>query len=536
MPAPPPLPSSREREMDSKPASTAASSPTAGSDHKEPEKVTLETDKDPGRSAPCSTLLKQNAVLFLTLIGVVLGFAVGFGVREAKPSSDALMWIGMPGDLFMRMLNMMIVPLIVGSVISGTASLDPKSNGKMSLVAFLWIAGTNTLACILAVILSITIKPGQGSTEIDDTPPESPFETQDIFADLLRNLVPSNVVEVGFRKAVTQYSSKSEEVARNLTNGTIVMDTVVTQTKSDGKSDSVNVLGLIFVCVIFGVAANRLGKKAEPFVQFFSALTDIVLLVLRWFFWTSPIGVASLIAKAIAGINNLESSFSKLGMFVVVVVVGVLIFQMVILSLLLLVVTGRNPILFHLSILRPYFIGFAATSTAVAIPEMLHCVEVKNGVDKRVARFAIPFSVTLSANGSAVFIASAAIFIAQYINFDLSVSDIFIVAFLTAVSAMALPSVPSASLVTLVIILNAINIPSRTLALLFAVEWFLDRVRTGCNVVSHCYCAAVAYRFCKDGLDNPDADDKNTGNKVAPENGQVNKAYSQNEDSVVTRI
>lgn len=468
-------------------------------------KVKEEEEKEGGggpapSASSCRALLQENAMLLLTLLGVVLGFALGFGVREARPSSDALMWIGMPGELFMRMLNLMIVPLIAGSVISGTASMDPRSNGKMSLVAFLWIAGTNTLACILAVVLTITIKPGKGSTETDSTASDSLFETQDIFADLLRNLVPSNIVEVGFRKAVTQYNTRTEEVARNLTNGTVVMETVLHRTKSNGKSDSVNVLGLICVCFVFGVAANRLGQKAEVFVQFFSSLTDIVLLVLRWFFWTSPVGVASLIARAIAGIGDLEASFSKLGMFVVVVVVGVLLFQLLVLSLLLLLLTRRNPILFHLSILRPYFIGFAATSTAVAIPEMLYCVEVKNKIDQRVARFAVPFSVTLSANGSAIFIASAAIFIAQYINLELSASDVFIVAFLTAVSAMALPSVPSSSLVTLVIILAAINIPAGTLALLFAVEWFLDRVRTGCNVVSHCYCAAVAYRFCKDGL------------------------------------
>ncbi|KAK7484827.1 hypothetical protein BaRGS_00023870 [Batillaria attramentaria] len=438
--------------------------------------------------------LKENAVLLLTFIGVVVGFAVGFGVRELDPSPDALMWIGMPGELFMRMLNLMVVPLVVSSVITGTASLDPKSNGKISLVAFTWITCTNILACVLALILSVTIRPGSGeggaATEGDVR-----FETQDIFADLFRNIIPNNMVEVAFKKAQTEYTTNTEEVARNLTNGTVITETVTSRFKSNGKSDSVNVLGIIFIATILGIAAHRLGKKADIFVRFFAATTDIVILVLRWFFWTSPLGVASLIAKAIAGIDDLEDSFSKLGM--------------------------------------PYFIGFAATSTAVALPEMLYCCEVKNGIDRRVARFAVPFSVTLSANGSAVFIVSAAIFIGQYIGYPLTAGDIVIIGILSAVSAMALPSVPSSSIITLVIILAAVNIPSGQIALLFAVEWFLDRLRTGTNVVSHCYCAAVTYQLAKKDLERQDREAQASGDTLP--NGETNQAFD-NGEVLTTRI
>lgn len=480
--------------------------------------------------------LKENAVLLLTLVGVVFGFAIGFGVRELKPSADALMWIGMPGELFLRMLNLMVVPLVIGSVISGTASLDPKSNGKISLVAFTWITCTNTLACILALILAVTIKPGEGSGGSDSEERASPFETQDIFADLFRNIVPNNIVEVAFKKAQTQYSSNTVNVARNLTNGTTIIEAVTTTSKSNAKADSVNVLGMIFVASILGIAAHRLGKKAEIFVQFFSAATEIVILVLRRFFWTSPVGVASLIAKSIAGIDDVADSFSKLGMFVVVVVVGIVIFQLGVLSLLLFAFTRRNPFKFHLSILRPYFIGFAATSTAVALPEMLYCCEVKNKIDSRVTRFTVPFSVTLSANGSAVFIVSAAIFIAQYIGHPLAAGDVVVIGILSAVSAMALPSVPSSSIVTLVIILAAVNIPSGQIALLFAVEWFLDRIRTGTNVVSHCYCAAVTYQIAKNDLERRDKEEAlQSEASVVPEKGEINHAIDNN-DVIMTRI
>ncbi|KAK7484828.1 hypothetical protein BaRGS_00023871 [Batillaria attramentaria] len=444
----------------------------------------------------CNKYLKENAVLLLTLIGVVLGFAIGFGIRELKPSKDALMWIGMPGELFLRMLNLMVVPLIVSSVISGSASLDPKSNGKISLVAFTWITYTETCE-------------DQGGS--DKSTPASPLQTQDIFADLLRNIVPSNIVEVGFRKAQTKYSTNTEEVTRTLANGTQVIETIVTQTKSSGKSDSVNVIGLIFVAAVLGIAANRIGKRGKPFVKFFVSAAEIVIVALRWFFWTSPLGVASLIAKAIAGIDDLEDM----------------------LSLLLFLFTRRNPIKFHISILRPYFIGFASTSTAVALPEMLYCCEVKNGIDRRVARFAVPFSVTLSANGSAVFIVSAAIFIGQYIGYPLTAGDVVLITVLAAVSVWALPSVPSSSIVSIIIILTALNIPSAEIALLFAVEWFLDRIRSGCNVISHCYCAAVTLRFTKAELDRQDKELLEAAGDPH-QTGETNLGYE--EGTVTTRI
>ncbi|KAL8594750.1 hypothetical protein ACOMHN_047469 [Nucella lapillus] len=92
----------------------------------------------------------------------------------------------MPGELFLRVLNLMVTPLVAGSVISGTSSLDPRSNGRISVVALAWIVSTNILACLLGVLLSVTIRPGEGKGATDNSVVTSPFETQDIFADLLR--------------------------------------------------------------------------------------------------------------------------------------------------------------------------------------------------------------------------------------------------------------------------------------------------------------------------------------------------------------
>ncbi|KAK7090117.1 excitatory amino acid transporter-like isoform X2 [Littorina saxatilis] len=445
--------------------------------------------------------LAANIMLILTCVGIVLGFAIGFGVRELHPSKDALMWIGMPGELFLRMLKMMILPLVVCSVITGTASLDPKANGKISAVTFAYVIITHIIACVIAIVLCLLIKPGEGKSSVGSSlVDQEPMETQDIFADLLRNMIPDNMVEATFRKAHTRYRMIEETVSNNSINGTSTFDTLVTATKYASKTDGLNVLGLIGVSTVIGIAINKVKDKASIFLGFFSGATDVVLVIIRWLFCLTPVGVASLIAVSIAGVADLSTTFSQLGKFLLTVCVGILLHQFIVLPVILFVTTRRNPLAFLLSIVRPYMIGFASTSSAVAIPEMLDACERRNKIDSRVCRFVIPLCTTINADGSAIYITSAAIFIAHFTGRDVMASDIIIIGVLTAVAAMAVPSVPSASIVTLVIILTSLNIPANDIALMFAVEWILDRLRTACNVVSHTTCAAVTYHFCKKNL------------------------------------
>ncbi|KAJ8309688.1 hypothetical protein KUTeg_011553 [Tegillarca granosa] len=379
-------------------------------------------------------ILCDNLLLILTLCGILVGFCIGFGIRELHPTEDALTWIGMPGDIFLRVLKLMILPLIVCSVISGTASLDPKSNGKISGVAFVYIVLTNILGCVLGGALSLAIKPGIGGQSIAVQNVTNTIQTQDIFVDLLRNIFPDNIVEASFAQAQTKYTSTNIIKTKNGTNGTIYEKLELLQ-KQRGKVDGTNVLGLVMACTVIGIAAGQMKSKAKPFLEFFSISSEVMLIVLRWFMWLTPIGVTSLVIVSISDVDDIGDVFEKLGLFVATVTIGIILLHVVFLPLILFLTTRRNPYAYIVSIGKAWMIGFAATST-----------------------------------------------------------------FLTAVAVMALPSVPSSSIVTLVMILTSLNIPSHDIALLFAVEWFLDRIRTAANVLSHTTCAAVTYQFCKSSL------------------------------------
>ncbi|KAJ8313454.1 hypothetical protein KUTeg_008995 [Tegillarca granosa] len=319
---------------------------------------------------------------------------------------------------------------------------------------------TNILGCVLGGALSLAIKPGIGGQSIAVQNVTNTIQTQDIFVDLLRNIFPDNIVEASFAQAQTKYTSTNIIKTKNGTNGTIYEKLELLQ-KQRGKVDGTNVLG-------------QMKSKAKPFLEFFSISSEVML---------TPIGVTSLVIVSISDVDDIGDVFEKLGLFVATVTIGIILLHVVFLPLILFLTTRRNPYAYIVSIGKAWMIGFAATSTAVAIPEMLMSCEVKNNIDKRVSRFVIPFCVTLNADGSALYITSAAIFIGN-----------------VSVAVMALPSVPSSSIVTLVMILTSLNIPSHDIALLFAVEWFLDRIRTAANVLSHTTCAAVTYQFCKSSL------------------------------------
>ncbi|OWF47183.1 excitatory amino acid transporter-like [Mizuhopecten yessoensis] len=458
--------------------------------------------------SPLRRWINENFLLVLTSVGIVFGFILGFGIREVNPSPELLTWIGMPGELFIRMLKLMIIPLIASSVIAATASLDAKSNGRISLVAFIFITVTNVLACVIAIVLALIMKPGVGVTFVTtETKSTAVVETSDVFADLLRNIMPDNIVDMTFQQTITQNEVTYETLIKNTTNGT-VKETVKKLNKTVGKTSGTNLLGIIMTCMLMGIALSKADEKGKPVLDLFESLADIFLTILRWLLWFTPLGILSLIAASVASITQLEEMFRALGMFVGVVTLGIAVHQLILMPLIFFVSTRRNPYRFAVQIGKAWMIGLASTSTAVAIPEMLSACEDDQKVDKRVSRFVIPFCVTLNADGSALFITAAAIFVANITGVNISLGDILIIGILTAICSMALPSIPSSSIVTLVMILTSMNIPADSISLLFAVEWFLDRIRTTSNLVSHTHCVVVTYHFCKNALEKFDISEK----------------------------
>lgn len=461
----------------------------------------------------CYQFLSRNALIISVLIGVAVGFALGFGLRPVAPSSDALTWIGLPGEIYMRLLKLLILPLIVASIITGTASMNPRTNGRLSAVSFCYILVTVGVGAVVAIILFFAFQPGKdvdlsGSTNSYTV--KRNIETTDMFADMIRNFFPDNVVTACFQKTQTKYLQISRTVTLNGTNSTI---TEVQKVLS--STSGLNILGLIVACLLFGITASNLEDRAEPFIAFFDTIAVLVIRLLNWIIWLTPVGVASLITTALLTASDIESVFTSMGMFVLAHSIGIAFHQLVLIPLTYFITTRKNPLYFMWYCLRPCLTVFGPPSTAVGIPDMLKTLDENLHVDTRISNFFVPVAASLARCGSSIFICLSALFLAQLEGMSINASKVIIIGLLSTAGALAVPPVPSSSIVSILVVLSSIDIQVHNVGLLMALEWYNDRIRTTSNATTIILGAVMVERLCKTSLNTDQEHDsyKNTEEK-----------------------
>ncbi|XP_052717714.1 excitatory amino acid transporter-like [Crassostrea angulata] len=448
----------------------------------------------------CFGFLSRNALIISVLIGVVVGFAFGFGLRSVEPSSDALTWIGLPGEIFMRLLKMLILPLIVASIITGTASMNARTNGRLGAVSFCYILVTVAIGAVIAIILFLVFQPGKDvdlSASTNSYTVKRDIETTDMFADMIRNFFPDNVVTACFQKTQTKYLQVSRTVALNGTNITI---TAVQKVLS--STSGLNILGLIVACLMFGVTASNLEDRAEPFITFFDTIAVILIRLLNWIIWLTPVGVASLITTALLKVSDIESVFTSMGMFVLAHSVGIAFHQLVLIPFAYFITTRKNPLHFMGYCLRPCLSVFGPASVAVGLPDMLKTLDENLHVDRRISNFFVPVAVSIEKCGSCIFICLSALFLAQLEGMNMNASRVVIIGLLSTAGALAVPPVPSSSIVSVLVVLSSIDIQVHNVGLLMALEWYNDRIRTTSNATTTVLGAVMVERLCKTRLNS----------------------------------
>ncbi|PAA52316.1 hypothetical protein BOX15_Mlig025348g1 [Macrostomum lignano] len=302
--------------------------------------------------------------------------------------------------------------------------------------------------------------------------------TSDILTDLFRNLIPDNIITMAFETSQTVYTPQ-------LQNGSTVF------VRQNGTSRGMNILGALFVSVLFGLATSAMGSRsAETFREFFDAVTRATILLLSKVIWCLPLGLMSLIAKSLAEVQDMEQTFISLGTFIGTVVAALTINQFIVHLAMFLAFARRNPFPFYWKMMKAYLVAFSANSSVSALPVMLECAD-NAGLRPRISRFILPLCCNTNSDGSCAYIAASVTFLAQLTGTPLSFGNYILIVFLAGVSGLSLPSVPSSSIIVIIGILSNLGIPDAGVSLLYTGEFILDRLRTGCNTWSHCTCAAA---------------------------------------------
>lgn len=417
------------------------------------------------------------AALVLSSLTALVFRSIAAGAGEGERVLDfihgSLAVCAFIGDLFMRALKMLIVPLIVTSVVSGIASLQGvKGFGRLGMKTAAFYIGSSTLAIILGLLLVNTIRPG-----LMDGAPNS----------VIREAFEHSAATAG-EKAVATVTTAGGRKAGDFLG---VFRAMLPENVISAATDNGQMLGVIVFSILFAVAITRLpGEEMRTIREFFQAACDAMVVLTKWVMALAPIGVFALILPVVFATG--ADLFANLGKYFLTVLSALFIHLLVVLPCVLRFIGGVNPWA-HFRAMRPaLLLAFSTASSSGTLPVTMRCVEEGSGVSKRVTSFTLPLGATVNMDGTALYECVAVIFVAQVMGVQLGLAGQFLVVVAALLTSIGVAGIPSASLVAILLILKSSGVPGAETAVvaLLSVDRLLDMSRTAVNIFSDS-CAAV---------------------------------------------
>lgn len=456
--------------------------------------------------------LRMNGLTIATMTGVIGGVVFGLILRQCKEKwhEREVMYVSYIGEIFLRMLKALILPLIVPSLITAVGSLDMSLSGKVGLRAVAYYFTTTIVAVILGIILVVTIHPGvSGQNKSDKTLNSRDVTTPDTLMDLIRQAVPPNIVQATmqqYRTALIKPQCKDD----NCTGYTDEdnqwrdpADPLTWKFKGEWTAGS-NILGLITFAIILGVSLAKLGEKGKPLLEFFTSLSDAMMVITTWVINLAPVGVFFLIGGQVLGTQDFGVVLNQLGWYFSTVMLGLFMHGFIVLPLIYMIVTRTLPFRFIANMTNAFTTAFGTASSSATLPVTIGLLENRNKVDPRVCRFILPIGATINMDGTALYEAVAAIFIAQVNNLSLSIGQICAISITATAASIGAAGIPQAGLVTMVMVLETVGLPPDDITIILAVDWLLDRFRTTINVVGDSVGAGIVNHLSKGELEEMD--------------------------------
>ena len=412
--------------------------------------------------------MKKLALHWKILIGMILGLLFGLLMKNLEQKGIVVDWIKPFGTIFINLLKMIAVPLIVVSLIVGLADLkDISKLSKLGSRTVLFYLCSTVTAVSIGLVLANLIKPGK-------------FINEESRKSLLQNFS-------------VDASQQIELAVKAKNSGPLqpLID-IVPENFFKALSDNGSMLQVILFVILIGIGLILIEeKKAKPVVDFFKGLSDVIMKIIDLIMLFSPYGVFALMASLIVEIPDF-STLGALGIYGLTVLLGLFIMTFVFYPSLLLIFAKVNPITFFKAIAPAQLLAFSTSSSAATLPVTMECVTEKLGVDEEVSSFVLPLGATVNMDGTSLYQAVAAIFIAQAMlpnALDLQTQLMIVVT--ATLASIGSAAVPSAGMVMLVIVLGQAGIPEAGLALIFAIDRPLDMCRTVVNVTSDSTIATI---------------------------------------------
>lgn len=392
------------------------------------------------------------------LAGIVLGLLSGLLLPELALGTALI------GELFLRLLTLLIVPVIVVSMIAGILNLDDSGNlGRLGLKTIIYYSCTTALAVAVGLLMVNLIQPGKDTASQLAKPPvveqveedATKVKTAGGLADVARKIIPKNIINAALKG---------------------------------------NALGLIFFSIFIAIALLSIKHEGVQYIRLsIGALFDAIIFMVDKVMLLAPLGVFSLVAKLVAEFM-LEDKLGELGgsiaWYTATVISGLLVHAVISLPLLA-VFFKINPLPFFKAVFPAVSTAFSTASSAATLPITIDSLKKRANVPDKIASFVAPLGATVNMDGTAIYEAVAAVFIANMYGVDLSAGEQFIIFITATFSAVGAAGIPGAGLIMMTLVLNAVGLPVEGIQLIVVVDRGLDMLRTSINVWGDSLGAAI---------------------------------------------
>lgn len=407
------------------------------------------------------------------LIAMVLGLATGVllspqtGLLDRQTAEIAGSWLAMPGNLFLGLIQMIVVPLIFASVIRGLASSDDLDQlKKIGIRLVFYFLLTTSIAIAIGLSVSIIIEPGNyidsGYAEVSVDPEDLIAENDDApdspdvgtLPDIVVNLIPENPL---------------------------------------GSMVEREMLQVVLFAVIIGLALVAMPpRQAQPILSLMGSLQEVCMTVVRWAMYIAPLAVFGLLAQITIKVGL--DALLGMAVYVGTVLLG-LILMIVVYLLIVTLVARHNPWRFLSAVREVQLLAFSTSSSAAVMPLSMQTAEDKLGVRPSIAQFLIPLGASINMDGTALYQAAATVFLAQVFNIELGLPALLLILVTTVGASIGSPATPGVGIVILAMVLNSVGIPASGIALIIGVDRILDMSRTAVNVTGDLTACLVMDRW-----------------------------------------
>ncbi|MCW5602717.1 dicarboxylate/amino acid:cation symporter [Nitrosomonas sp.] len=403
----------------------------------------------------------NTQILLGALFGILLGLGLATLDQESSLSQNSLYIAGLMSTLFIDLLKMVLVPLVFTSIVVGVANLRAHHQiNRVWTTAISFFAGTMVLAILLALIVANLFRPGEG-LEIA------------MFKDAMQSF---EVRQMTLREFFAHFLHS------------LFLNPLAALAQG-------NIIAIVVFALLLGIALVVGGERYQNILVLMREFLELILMLVGWIMRLAPFGIMALLLQLVVAQDM--ALLTTLIKFILIVIGTTLVHGLILLPLILYLTTGMTPLRFWNGGREALITAFATSSSAATMPITMRCVEQHLHVKSDVAGFVIPLGATMNMDGTALYEAIAALFIANLVGIELDIMQQLIV-FLTAMlAAIGAPGIPSAGMVTMVMVLQAVGLPAEAVAILLPIDRLLDAFRTMVNVEGDMIGSLVVQKWIK---------------------------------------